>query len=194
MDDQCTALRLGVTRVIVFLEDIGIPVSVRQGASGFLDLVSAEAGGLVIDPACSASNLLHEAGHLAIIPGQFRPMAQGDLSDVEQAMGEAMLLEPPDSPLARAVLQASEGEASAWAWAAGMHLGLPSGIVIQDEDYDGGGALVRSMLSAGRHFGVHGLHHAGFCDLRGPGAYPVMRHWVQPDIPSMASSPGVPGM
>lgn len=74
-------------------------------------------------------------------------------------------------------------EATAWAWAAGVSIGLKPGQIIQDDEYDGDGASIRSRLQANQYAGINGLAHAGMCK-RGawvpPEArYPNMTAWLQ---------------
>ena len=128
------------------------------------------------------SDLLHEAGHLALIPGRFRPGMNGDLSDGFTVMFKALdaLDLPPDDPLSRAALQCSDPEATAWAWAAGTALGLPPETIITDDQYDGEGASIRQMLSMRLYLGIHGLIHAGLClPPRNPGGFPALTRWLQ---------------
>lgn len=54
--------------IVEFLRDIGLSVAELRGASGFIEHVEIAQGGLLVDPQASASNLLHESGHLAIVP------------------------------------------------------------------------------------------------------------------------------
>jgi hypothetical protein len=77
----------------------------------------------------------------------------------------------PDSPAARAAMQCGDPEVTAWAWAAGVHLGLDPKIVIKDEQYDGTGASLRLGLRSNAYFGINGLAASGFCAVR-PGPYP----------------------
>ena len=171
-----------LSSVVDFLTAVGLPLIVRPTRGSFLPSVEISQGGLQVDPGCLVSNVLHEAGHLAIIPGQFRSLADGDLSRCERAMFDALPGMEIDGPLYRATVQSGECEATAWAWAAGIHIGLLPGSIIRDEDYGGDGEAIRCMVATGRYFGVHGLSHAGFCSLRGEGCYPRMRHWIQPEM------------
>ena len=73
-------------RVIDFLLTIGLPVVVEPGAKGFVNMVRISAGCLFVDPACAASALLHEAGHLAIVPNRFRAYMDDNLQAGIQIM------------------------------------------------------------------------------------------------------------
>jgi hypothetical protein len=175
-----------VQQTVDFLNEIGIPTSVVPGASDFLELVKVIDGRLEVDPAVPVSNILHEAGHLAIVPSAFRHLMSGDLEEgVRRMFDEIKKLElHPDDPLSRAAMQASESEATAWAWAAGTHLEIPQELIILDSEYQNDGADIRFMLMANSHFGVHGLMHAGFCvarknPRRDLPVYPKLAFWVQ---------------
>lgn len=175
-----------VAKTMDFLNGIGLPISVVPGATAFLELIRVVEGRLEIDPACSVSNVLHEAGHLAIMPSQFRHLMTGDLDEGTRLMFDEinkMGLEP-DHPLSRAAMQASESEATAWAWAVGEHLEIPPEVIILDSDYEKDGAGVRFMLMARQYLGIHGLMHAGFCVARANSrrnlpVYPKLAYWLQ---------------
>lgn len=176
-----------------FLNDIGLPAVWHPGAHGFARHVRIAEGRLLVDPRCAASNLLHEAGHLAIVPTAYRHLISDDVE-----AGAAKMIDDiwsmdldPDHPLVRAAIQCSDPEATAWAWAAGLAVGLDQEKIIQDHEYDGGGADVRLALglslkprgSVSGWPGFNGLAHAGFCALhdRGPlPRYPKLAFWLQP--------------
>ncbi|ONN71218.1 hypothetical protein [Pseudomonas oryzihabitans] len=185
-----TSLSVGcpyVLKTAEFLADIGLTVLWRPGASGFIDHIEVVAGALHLDPRCSISALLHEAGHLALVPTFYRAMLSGD---VHRAIGKvfddpSVSELPPDHPTLRALLQASDPEATAWAWAAGRHLGVPDELIILDREYSGGGRDIRLALAARRYIGIHGLMHAGFCVVRATPyrplpTYPDLAFWLQP--------------
>jgi len=179
-----------LTLCVEFLREIGLGVHFRRGASGFCPGVDISNGQLMIDPEVAyASVVLHEAGHLAIVPDRYRSLLQSNVDEGVNAMLEEVCSMglPPDHPLYRAAIQTSDPEATAWAWAAGTHLGLPGPEIIRDDEYDGGGAEIRLMLAAGRYLGIHGLAHAGFCHVpsymaRANGieaVFPRLRRWLQ---------------
>jgi len=174
-------------RTVSFLESIGLPIKVVPGATGFVDHVAIVEGTLHVDPQCRASAMLHDAGHLAIVPGKFRHMLSGNLYSGLKRMFEdtEVVMQHPDSPLARAMVQIGDPEATAWAWAAGKAIGLPPTMIIQDDEYDGEGAFLRMHLSANGYLGINGMSHAGFCIVR-PNkysslpVYPKLAFWLQP--------------
>lgn len=173
--------------VFEFLRSIGLMAEWKAGASGFIEGVEIRDGILLVDPHARASALLHEAGHLAIIPSSFRGMAQSNIDGVIRTMLESISFTDPDSPLCRAAMQCSDPEATAWAWAAGKHLKIPETLIIQNDEYDGSGADIRSMLRAGRYLGINGLQHGGLCVRGGAQSmrksdvpvYPQLKSWLQ---------------
>lgn len=113
--------------VAAFLNSIGIETTlVDKTQAGFLGRVEIHEGSIRYTPVAFAGDLLHEAGHLAVTPSRYRHLMSGDVSEGVRKMCEAVMalnLEPGE-PLLRAVLEASEPEATAWSWAAGAHLEL----------------------------------------------------------------------
>jgi hypothetical protein len=191
---------------IDFLKKIGLNLVPEIGARGFLHGVAIHAGVLHYDPnKFMPSNLLHEAGHLACIPEQYRDLIEDNIETCFGAIRADIMANglsaEPDHPLMRAFLQCSDPEATAWAWAAGHTIGLPPELVILDDEYQGSGALVRMSLmpslTPGRsrvtgYVGIHGLAHAGFCALwtgQKLPMYPKLSHWLQPKINVEATTP-----
>jgi hypothetical protein len=186
LKSETTELQPYVEKTMAFLNEIGLPIAVVPGASAFLELIRIVEGRLEIDPLCPVSNILHEAGHLATVPSAFRHLMTGNLDEGIKRMFdeiEKMGLHP-DHPLSRSAMQASEVEATAWAWAVGEHLDIPPDVAILDSEYDNDGAEVRSMLMARAYYGIHGLMHAGFCvnranPNRNLPVYPKLAYWLQ---------------
>jgi hypothetical protein len=90
---------------------------------------------------------------------------------------------PPDHPLDRAVGQCGDKEATAWAYAAGLAVGLDPADIILDSEYEGSGDEIRMMLSMSQYAGINGLAFAGMCK-RGRHVvpeerYPAMQCWLQ---------------
>jgi hypothetical protein len=176
--------------VTAFLTDIGLPWRWQPGAAGFIPCVDIVDGTLLLDPGARASGVLHEAGHLATLPGDFRPLAQRNIGGVMTTMFKMIDFGNPESLLARAALQCSDPEATAWAWAAGEHLGMAPDAIIMADEYSNEGDDIRTSLQCRSYVGINGLSHAGFCSLRpGPLAklkglppYPELQFWLQKDF------------
>lgn len=169
-------------KVLHFLAEIGLSARFEEHATGFLPHVAIRHGALFVAPECPVSNLLHEAGHVAITPKRWRYLMHGDLAWGQALMWDELqkLALHPDDPLSRAVIQAGEQEAIAWSWAAGEYLGIPADSVIGEEVPDS--VALRLALQFRAHPGIHGLQHAGFCATR-PGhptlpPYPQLARWT----------------
>lgn len=178
-----------LSKTIEFLNSIGITVRLVNGASGFTSHCQIVSGTINVDPQCRPSELLHEAGHLATVPGQYRHLFSGNVAVGQSAICNEMHDRDiePDSPLSRAVVQIGDIEATAWAWACGKKVGLPDRFIIQDDEYRGEGASLRLSLSLNNYPGINGLAFAGFCKTKHhhPGSlpvYPELSYWVHPTL------------
>lgn len=177
-------------RVTTFFSEIGLPWRWKPGARGFAQGVEISQGVLNIDRVALASVALHEAGHVCILPEEVRPHADGNLHQAIEMMFEAVADLDADSPAMRAALQSGDPEATAWAWAAGVHLDLPPDLIIRDEEFEGEGRFIRMQLDAKAWPGINGLVHAGWCapragvlaDHMGLPAYPKLARWLQDDF------------
>lgn len=157
-------------RLIAFLRGIGLRVDEETLAtSGFLPGVCIRAGGLVVDRGALAwpGDLLHEAGHLAVMPAALRPEQNGALHDCEL------------------VPHAGEAEAIAWAFAAACAVGLSARELFHAGGYHGHGEALAMTFGCGVYPGLHGLMQAdmayGSAEARSAGveAYPHMRRWLR---------------
>src|SRR5215470_17845326 len=119
--------------ILAFLADIQIPVG--EGpvpADSVLPGIRLVRGTLVYDRAALRwpGDLLHEAGHIAVTPAALRPVLSGALES------------PVEAP------HAGEVEATAWAYAAAVHLGLPPAALFHECGYRGHSAGL--ILTFGR--------------------------------------------
>lgn len=113
------------TQVVVdFLNGIGLPTRVTSGHPE-LENVRIVAGELEVDSECPPSTLLRKAGHLAVAPGKNRQLISDNADD----------------PDCRAALKVSEAESIAWAWAAGIHLGIPENLIITNTEREDEGGI-----------------------------------------------------
>lgn len=124
-----------LSRVLSFLDRIGIPYRLQEGCTGFLDKVRIQRGALLVDPTCPVSNVLHEAGHLAILPDQYRSRAGRNVDVVVKRMRLAAAADPAGHWNTRVDLTLSDAEATAWAWAAGLAIGVPIEQIVLDSDH-----------------------------------------------------------
>ncbi len=171
-----------------FLDKTGIRCHlVSRTAGGFLEHVEILNGEIRYDDRAAVGDILHEAGHIATCPSQVRPHLSGDISDGHRRLSELLDAASGDDNLYQMAINTSDPEATAWAYAAGMHLGIPDDQIIRDQDYDGTGEDIRFGLSLNSYMGINGLHHAGFCvvrnpryaEIRGLPIYPLLAKWLQ---------------
>jgi len=157
-------------RIIRFLRCIGIVVCEKEVSEGtFLPGIAIENGELIVDRARNSwpGDLLHEAGHLAVLPLARRSNVSGDLHD---------------SALAS---HAGEPEVTAWAYAALLEIGLPAEVLFHEGGYGGNSAGLRLTYGVGVYPGAAGLSAAGMAatptEVRtgGAKAYPAMLRWLR---------------
>jgi hypothetical protein len=154
-----------------FIESIGITVRFVTGVQDtFLPGLRIEKGGILIDKEQPfyPGDLLHEAGHLAVIPTAERSgLSNEHIATREQYAAEEMM-------------------SIAWSYAACCHLGLDARVVFHDKGYKNGGSAIAEDFSNGRYFGVPMLQWVGLTnDPSGknlpPDAvlYPKMIRWLR---------------
>jgi hypothetical protein len=159
------------TRAIVdFLTAIGLDVIDRPlTGPSFLDGILLEKGKIYFDEEklLYPGDLLHEAGHLAVAPGDIRPL----LSDEVEVPNVNM--------------DAIEAGAMAWSYAAALHIGLDPAIVFHEGGYKGKSEHLLLSFRCGVGVGVNileqsmmtlspGNPHAG-----GRQRYPHMLKWLR---------------
>lgn len=153
-------------RIIAFLKEIGIDV--REGSrpeKPFMPGIWVENGALVVDTATLPypGDLLHEAGHLAVMPPDRRRNATGDLASNP---GEEMAAE-------------------AWSYAAALAAGIPLEILFHDNGYRGDGPWLRELFAGGGTLGVPLLawfgmtHIPGTETARGAAVFPKLSTWLR---------------
>lgn len=187
MSQQSVPMNPRLRKTIEFLNGIGLRTRIGDGSGGAADGIRIDAGELLVSPVAQVSSLLHEAGHLAAIPGRFRHLAEGRLSAVFRAIADQTDWSDPDGPEAVAAVQCADPEATAWAWAAGQHLGLAGRDISDHGDYEGDGRFMRLGLAGNAYAGINGLARAGWCVvragklevLRSLPAYPRLVRWLQ---------------
>ena len=160
------AFDLPVTgQIIAFVRTIGLPVAIAEvDVEAFLPGIAIADGGLRIDPTRLAypGDVLHEAGHLAVLPPQERRLCGACLPvDGGQEMG-----------------------AIAWSYAAAVHLGLDAAVLFHSEGYKGDAAALRENFQQGHYIGVPYLQWLKLsweprqALARGVPAYPTMLRWL----------------
>lgn len=182
--------------VVQALRQLQLPLQEHQAAGGetFLPEVWLDRGVIHYTPRVQVGDLLHEAGHFAVIPPSFRGyLRRGSVES--EGKNPSLLVRKieeymktnvhPDEPVTRALLQAGECEAIAWSYAAAVHIGYDAlnifthtypGLPQHRQPFQGEGKDLFHSVKAGAYFGVHGLHHAGMCNRK---QWPVMKKWLQ---------------
>jgi hypothetical protein len=143
-------------RIAAFLNEIGLPLRARATPDGtFLPGIHVEEGGLTVDESRLAypGDLLHEAGHLAVVTADQRRSLSGDTGDEG---GEELA-------------------AIAWSYAAALHLELDPAVVFHADGYRGGSADLLENFREGRYMGVPYLQWIGLTDRD----YPKMIRWLR---------------
>lgn len=160
---------LHIDTVVSFINKIGIPC--REFAiegDTFLPGIDIRAGEILYDPQRMKypGDLLHEAGHIAVLS----PKDRKDVQSPDKISGD---LEPA----------AAEMAAIAWSWAALKHLDLPPDYVFHEQGYKGGSTAIIENFSLGNYFGVPMLQYLGMSNISGSGhdaEYPAMKYWLRP--------------
>lgn len=162
------------TLILDWLGEIGLSVRlVPLPADTFLPGVTLEPGGLAVDPEQLKypGDLLHEAGHLAIMPPTQRASAS---SNVGPDLG-------------------SEIAAQAWSYAAAIHLNLAPEVVFHADGYKGAAQDLIHKYRNGT-IGVPLLQWMGLAWDRQQAAarnaepYPHMTRWLRAE-PAEESAP-----
>jgi hypothetical protein len=154
-----------------FLHEIGL--GVHAGAlpdATFLPGIRIAHGELIVDEARMRfpGDLLHEAGHLAVVPAARR-----------HAIHDNVGSDP-----------AEEMMAIAWSYAAACHLAIDPALVFHEHGYRGGGAALLENFRHGRYVGVPMLQWLGMtmdarqAALHNVAPYPHMLRWLRPDAPA----------
>lgn len=156
-----------LTRQITeFIADIGIPVQSGEVSDHvILPGILIDKGTLVVDETKLKypGDLLHEAGHLAVMPGTQRNILHNDVS--KNAGDELAAL--------------------AWSWAALVHLNLAPEVVFHPNGYKGDSDWLIDIFSNGGNIGVPLLQWMGLtaepdkAEKLGWKAFPQMQRWLR---------------
>lgn len=134
-------------------------------------------------------DLLHEAGHLAVLPSFARQLVRGDAEceAVQEALHTYLTSVPdlfsyPEDAQARACLQSGDSEAIAWSYAAAVACGVDPWLCFEHGFEDPEEAFsMYELTQIGKTEGVAGLRAAGFLGPRGMGTrWPTMARWLAP--------------
>jgi hypothetical protein len=154
---------------ISFLHEIGIETKFEKlNETCFLPGLSIHNGSIIIDKEALSypGDILHEAGHIAIVPAAERPALTA--SAIEK----------------REMREAEEMMAIAWSYAACIHLDLDPYVVFHDEGYKGGGSYIADNFNNKNYFGLPMLQWKGMTadEKNAQGLqvkpYPYMLKWM----------------
>jgi hypothetical protein len=146
-----------VETITAFFAEIGLPFQFAElPGPTFLPGMAIQCGVLTIDreKLLDPGDLLHEAGHMAVLPSADRAALDGDVG--------------PDGGM--------EGAAIAWSYAAALHMGLPVEVVFHDDGYRGGAANICQNFAQRRFIGVPLL---AWMDLTTAERFPAMDRWLR---------------
>jgi hypothetical protein len=131
---------------IDFLNRIGIETTFRKiDTTSFLPGLLIENGNIVIDTDALTypGDILHEAGHIAVSPGETRSTLN------------------PESIIKSTNRESEEMMAIAWSYAACIYLSLDPYFVFHDHGYKGGGSNIVENFEEKRYIGVPMLQWVG---------------------------------
>jgi hypothetical protein len=157
-----------VDAIVAFLREAGLDVATGDIPSGtFLPGVCVREGRMTFDPARLRfpGDLLHEAGHLAVLVPGDRERFGTDDRDLD--------------------LQRIELRAIAWSFAAAVHLGIDPGVVFHDGGYAGQGPALAHTFAMGVYPGASALEEIGLtltgarAQQAGVKPYPHMLCWLR---------------
>lgn len=158
-------------RIARFLESIGLAVRPAEiPTPTFLPGLTFHNGAILVDESrlLYPGDLLHEAGHLAVMTPAERAATTGDIA--------------PDLGYEIAVI--------AWSYAAALAMDLPPETVFHPHGYRGSSEAFLENFAAGRYVGVPMLQWLGLADS----TFPAMRRWlrastVEPVPPAATTAP-----
>lgn len=156
-----------IDTILSFLRELGLQIELLPVPDGFLPGIRMIRGGLRVDleRLLYPGDLLHEAGHLAVMP-RARRMAEQPASTTDG--GEEMA-------------------ALAWSYAAAMNLALPPEVVFHDHGYKGQAQALIARYQNGDCPGVPLLWWMGLTTAPAegrPSAFPRMTRWLCEEPPS----------
>lgn len=157
-------------KCVAFLREIGMDVQYKKiTETCFLPGLSIENGAILIDKDALKypGDILHEAGHIAVVPAAERI-----------TLNAASIAQRKDR-------EAEEMMAIAWSYAACKHLAIDPSFVFHDEGYAGGGNYIGENFNEKRYFGLPMLQWVGLTmDEKNAAAtgglpYPHMLRWMR---------------
>jgi len=159
-----------IDKIISFVHEIGI--NIRMGdfpaEKEFVPGICIQQGGLVVNPVTLKypGDILHEAGHLAVVAANERATMDGVLERERPNAGSEEMM------------------AIAWSYAAALHIGIDPNIVFHEHGYGNGGGYIVENFSRGQYIGLPMLQWKGLCyddkqaKANNAPAFPHMLRWL----------------
>lgn len=156
-------------KCISFLNEIGIETKFEKlDEPCFLPGLSIRMGAIIIDKEALSypGDILHEAGHIAVVPAAERPALTASAIEKREMRG------------------AEEMMAIAWSYAACIYVGLDPYVVFHDDGYKGGGSYIADNFANKNYFGLPMLQWKGMtldeanATKQNLPPYPYMMKWV----------------
>lgn len=149
-------------RICTFLREIGLPVQFTSlPFESFLPGIQMADGGLHVDFSALLypGDLLHEAGHLAVMPPERRNAEAPSSNDPAEEMA-----------------------AIAWSYAAAIHLSIPPEVVFHPHGYKGQASWLLQQFQSGNCIGLPVLWWLGMTtrpEGETPSIFPKMLSWLR---------------
>lgn len=151
--------------ILDFLSEIGIPFEFGEvPQTSFLPGIELNKGVVVIDQKqlLYAGDVLHEAGHLALVPKNDRPKISGDIQETF----------PQYAGLEMAVL--------CWSYLAALHLNVPADVLFHTDGYKGEASWLIEQFSSGNFVGLPFLEWTEIVERQGaPTKTPKVLKWLR---------------
>ncbi|MGZ5052181.1 MAG: hypothetical protein ACXWF8_12790 [Methylobacter sp.] len=157
-------------KMVDFIRGIGIDVvETPLDIETFIPGIYIEQGRLLVDEQklLYPGDLLHEAGHIAMVPSRLRHYATDNVGKIDE------------------IGHSYELEAIAWSWAAAVALGIDPAILFHNKGYKGGAQGLLFNFQLGVYIGIQGIEDAGMAYSERKAAelgvrpFPVMQKWMR---------------
>ena len=177
-------------KTVDFLNKIGLNTVFANDNNVFKDTfmknVSMIDGTLFINKKTKTSDLLHEAGHLAVLHPDYRKLVNNNLTSILKKTATEIDISKQENSK---YMYCEDVCATAWAGAVGFYLKLKDNDIIDKKQYQNWGADILYSLKNNCYMGIKQLQYAGFCvqyesakrltqfaDLP---VYPQLKKWIQ---------------
>ncbi|MBK8556061.1 MAG: hypothetical protein IPL65_09985 [Lewinellaceae bacterium] len=154
-----------ILKIVAFIESIGINVQEGQvSAQSFLPGVEIVQGALVYDANALhyPGDLLHEAGHIALVPGHLRKQLSGNVTDLKLTDG------------------GEEMGVMLWTYAACCFMKISPEHVFHSGGYHGQSQWLLDNYASGNYIGLPLLQWMGMCEKEADAkSFPNMIKWMR---------------